>query len=125
MTAVATNLNQVYQAIGTLTANVEGLREDIQRAEKTRVADNDVANASRNVMQQRVGELAQEMQVVQSHIHTLQADVRDAKSVTDDVKRWRQMGIGALAIVGIGASALTWLVAHYFDPIVRFFFRGH
>lgn len=32
--------------------------------------------------------------------------VTDVKPVTDDVKRWRLMGMGALAVTGIGAASV-------------------
>lgn len=39
----------------------------------------------------------------------------DIRPVTDDVKRWRQMGLGALGVIGVGgaafASAVLWLLS--------------
>jgi hypothetical protein len=42
--------------------------------------------------------------------------LKDIKPVTDDVRRWRLMGMGALAIVGVGGAAIgstaLWLWDH-------------
>ncbi|WP_457584622.1 DUF1515 family protein [Ensifer canadensis] len=37
---------------------------------------------------------------------TIVSDVAEMKPVTDDVKRWMLMGIGALGVTGIAAMAL-------------------
>ncbi|WP_280140046.1 DUF1515 family protein [Rhizobium phaseoli] len=37
---------------------------------------------------------------------------------TDAVKMWRQRGIGALAIVGIGASAITFIVTKFGAAVI-------
>lgn len=50
----------------------------------------------------------------------MKTTVADMQTVTDEVKQWKQRGIGALAIVGFGASALTWIVTYYFDALSRF-----
>ena len=34
------------------------------------------------------------------------SDVSQMKPVTDDVKRWKRMGIGGLGVIGIGGIAL-------------------
>ena len=43
--------------------------------------------------------------------------------MTDEARAWKQRGIGALAIVGFGASGLTFIIQHYFDQITAWF-RG-
>lgn len=59
---------------------------------------------------------------IQANAERLASDVRymktmiteDLKPVTDDVKRWRVMGLGALGVIGIGGSAfgagILWLL---------------
>ncbi|KSV77529.1 hypothetical protein N183_19370 [Sinorhizobium sp. Sb3] len=47
----------------------------------------------------RVGDL-------EASVSTIDANVAEMKPVTDDVKRWKLMGIGALGVTGIAAMAL-------------------
>ncbi|ENN87647.1 hypothetical protein RHSP_45402 [Rhizobium freirei PRF 81] len=44
--------------------------------------------------------------------------VEKMKPTVDEVHAWKQRGIGALFIVGIGASALTFLITTYFSNIL-------
>jgi len=44
--------------------------------------------------------------------------VEKMKPTVDEVHAWKQRGIGALFIVGVGASALTFLLTTYFSNIV-------
>ena len=43
---------------------------------------------------------------VEVSVSSIGADVAEMKPVTDDVKRWKLMGIGALGVTGIAAMAL-------------------
>jgi len=36
----------------------------------------------------------------------VQEDVTEMKPVTEDVKRWKLMGLGALGVIGVGSMAL-------------------
>lgn len=47
--------------------------------------------------------------------------LEDIKPVTDDVKRWRLMGMGALAIVGLGGAALGSALLWVWDNILNKF----
>lgn len=62
------------------------------------------------------------LNIIQDQVESLVTDTRylkevlvdDVKPVTDDVKRWRLMGLGALGIIGIGGTAfgagMLWLL---------------
>jgi hypothetical protein len=43
---------------------------------------------------------------VEGSVAAVQEDVSEMRPVTDDVKRWKLMGVGALAVTGIGAMAM-------------------
>lgn len=47
----------------------------------------------------RVGE-------IEASVSAIGGDVAEMKPVTDDVRRWKLMGIGALGVTGIAAMAL-------------------
>jgi hypothetical protein len=43
---------------------------------------------------------------VEGNVAAVQEDKSEMKPVTDDVRRWKLMGVGALAVTEIGAMAL-------------------
>ncbi|NKJ03489.1 hypothetical protein FHT29_000434 [Rhizobium sp. SG741] len=43
---------------------------------------------------------------LETTIVTVQEDISEMKPVTDDVKRWKLMGLGALGMIGIAGIAL-------------------
>jgi hypothetical protein len=48
--------------------------------------------------------------------------VNDSKAVTDQVKQWKPMGMGAL-VVGIGGTALGVSIANSFEWFAKLFHR--
>lgn len=64
----------------------------------------------------RVGKLEGNMGLVQE-------DVAEMRPVTDDVKKWRTMGIGALGVVGLGGTALGASIVGFFDQLVKLVHR--
>jgi ElaB/YqjD/DUF883 family membrane-anchored ribosome-binding protein len=89
----------IDQKIGSLAAKVDMLIEASKRAE-------DKSDKSRAAMHKRVDELVDRVGGVEVVQAQTQKDITDMKPVTDDVKRWKIMGIGAMGIVGIAAAAL-------------------
>ncbi|MEZ2132423.1 MULTISPECIES: DUF1515 family protein [unclassified Sinorhizobium] len=88
----------VHQQLGMLLAKVESLHEAIRRSE-------DQSDAGRASMHRRLDEMVDRVGKVETSVVTVQEEVREMKPVTDDVRRWKLMGMGALAVVGIGAAA--------------------
>jgi glucose-6-phosphate isomerase len=119
----ATSNNDLYQAIGRLTATVEGLRRDIDASERRAGAENREADEKRAIVHRRMDEIISEVGDIKTDIATIRDDVTDAKAVTDDVKKWKLMGIGALGVVGIGGTALGVSLASSFEWIARLFQR--
>jgi len=104
---MTTQLDAISEAIGSLRAEVRGLTESSRRADEHR------ANVHR-----RVDELVDEIGDLKSDMATVKRDVSDTKEVTEEVKRWKLMGMGALGVTGIAAGSLGALVAAYWNKIV-------
>lgn len=118
-----TSLNDIYKAIGTLSAQVEGLRRDIDAFERRAGSENREADEKRAIVHRRMDEIVSEVADIKTDIATIRDDVVDAKAVTDDVKKWKLMGIGALGVVGIGGTALGVSLANSFEWLAKFFHR--
>lgn len=107
-------LDEISEAIGGLEQAVIGLRNDLQASE-SRSVDH------RATLHRRVDELVSDVGNLSVKVASMEATVTDSKAVTDDVKRWKLMGMGALAVVGLGGTALGVMVTNSLKAIARFF----
>lgn len=107
----------MHQQLGSLTAKVDMLIEATRRAEEK----SDVSRAS---MHRRLDEVVERVGDVEVNISAVQKDVTEMKPVTDDVRRWKLMGMGALGVIGIAGVAFG---VSFADALRRFvsFLTGH
>jgi len=113
------SLNEVYKAIGTLTAEVSGLRRDIQESDQRAAVSNRRADEHRTVMHRRVDELVAEVGGLKTDMVSVKRDLTDAKAVTEEVKRWKLMGLGALGVTGIAAGAIGSAITYFWSDLLR------
>jgi glucose-6-phosphate isomerase len=117
---VELNLNDIYKSIGGLTAEVQGLRRDMEASERRAFAENREADEKRAVVHRRMDEIANEVGEIKTDIAAITSQVADSKIVTDEVRKWKLMGLGALGVVGIGGTALGVSLANSFEWLTRF-----
>lgn len=89
----------VHRQLGELIAGVKNLEEAFRRSE-------DKSDASRASVHRRMDDLVDRIGKVEGTVLQVNEDVTEMKPVTDDVRRWKLMGLGALGVVGITAAAL-------------------
>jgi chromosome segregation ATPase len=118
-----TSLNDIYRAIGTLSAQVEGLRRDIDASERRAGAENREADEKRAQVHRRMDDLVNEVGDIKTDIATITTQVTDSKKVTDEVKKWKLMGLGALGVVGIAGTALGVSLANSFEWLAKLLHR--
>lgn len=90
-----------YQ-LGELAAEMRTLRDAMRRIQERA----DRAVESRAAPRRRMDELVGRVFHLETSTATIVADVAEMKPVTDGVKRWKPMGIGALSVTGIVGMAL-------------------
>lgn len=114
---MTTKLDDISEAIGSLRAEVRNLSQ--QLADSNKRADEHRFAIHRRVddLVRDVGDLGNSLVGVKHDVGVVREDVSDAKKVTDEVKQWKQRGIGALFVTGIASSALTALVIKYWHEI--------
>lgn len=103
----------MHQQIGTLTAKVDMILEAMRRSE-------DKADVSRASVHRRLDEMTDRVGKVEANVSTVQVDITEMKPITDDVRRWKLMGLGALGVVGIGGTALGITLAGVFHRLLEF-----
>lgn len=96
----------VHRQLGELTAGMRALQDTMRRIEEGAVRAEDKAATSRAAVHQRMDQLVDRVGDLETSVSTIDANVAEMKPVTDDVKRWKLMGIGALGVTGIAAMAL-------------------
>ena len=117
------SLHQIYKAIGSLEASVANLVKTIEQADKRAADSNRRADDHRAVIHKRVDDLVGEVGDLKTNVETMKADVKDSKQITDEVKEWKQRGVGALFVAGIAGTAIGGLIvgfiAYWWDVILR------
>jgi hypothetical protein len=96
----------VHRQLGELIAGMRGLQESVKRVEDQALRSEDKSAESRAVVHRRMDEISTRVGSVEASIASVKEDVIEMKPVTDDVKRWKVMGLGALGVVGIGGAVL-------------------
>lgn len=117
----------MHRQLGELVAGMRSLQDSIKRVEEQSRRSEDKSDQSRAAVHRRMDEMVvrvsgieQTMVVVKEDVSemkptvaalddtvsVMETDVKGMKPVTDDVKRWKLMGIGALGMIGIGGIAL-------------------
>lgn len=89
----------VHRQLGELIAGMKNLEEAFRRSE-------DKSDVSRASVHRRMDDLVDRVGKVEGAVGQVNEDIIEMKPVTDDVRRWKLMGIGALGMIGIGGIAL-------------------
>lgn len=89
----------MHQQMGEVLAEIRNLRDAFRQAEIK-------SDTSRATMHQRMDQLVDRVGKVEGGVAAVQEDVTEMKPVTDEVRRWKLMGMGALGVTGLAAMAL-------------------
>lgn len=87
------------RTLGMLLAEVRSLRSDIDRQERK-------SDESRAVMHRRIDDLVHRVGAIEGEFAVAKREVAEMKPVTDEVKKWKIMGMTALAVIGLGGAAM-------------------
>lgn len=109
----------VHQTLGQLLAEVENLNHEVSAIRTEMHQSEQKSDASRSAMHRRVDELVDTVGKVETGLAAAQKDITDMKPVTEDVRKWKLMGIGALGVVGIGGTAIGVALAGALENIAH------
>lgn len=84
----------VHRQLGELVAGVQNLQEAFRRSE-------DKSDVSRASVHRRMDEMVDRVGKLESSMSEVREDVGEMKPVTDQVRKWQLMGLGALGVTGI------------------------
>ncbi|WP_287310719.1 DUF1515 family protein [Mesorhizobium sp.] len=110
--ALAMAPTSVERTLGILLAKVEGIEKSIAAGDQHRA-----------VVHRRVDDLVEQVGDLNTEVAAMKGDVKDSKAITDEVKQWKQRGIGALFVSGIAGTALggvaVGFLAYWWEAIMR------
>jgi hypothetical protein len=96
----------LHQQMGELIASQRAIQEDLRRIEDKLQRSDDKSEESRSKMHRRIDDVVGTVSEVKTGVATLERDVKEMKPVTDELRRWKLLGMGALGMIGVGGIAL-------------------
>lgn len=109
----------VERTLGILLAKVEGIEKSIQRGDEHRATVHRRIDEAVSELADLRTEVKTEFATVTADVAAVKSDVADTKKVTDEVTRWKLMGLGALGVTGIAAGAVASTLTYYWQDIWR------
>jgi hypothetical protein len=113
-----TSLNEINRTLGTIVGKLDGIVRDIADIRDDMSDSESKSDISRAGMHRRLDEVVTRTGYLESDMLAVKNDMSKVKNVTDDVTRWKQVGMGALAVTGLASSAITALLAAYWHQIL-------
>lgn len=102
-------LNQIFDRLGRLDAKVDAIAEQGESAAESRAA----IYRKIDDLTLRATHLETDVLAMKNAIHN------DIRPVTDEVKAWKQRGMGALAFAGIAGTALGGAAVWFWQQILQ------
>lgn len=104
----ATGSASVERTLGMILGALEAIDGRLERADE-----------SRAVIHRRMDELVGRTGDLESEVRPITADMTEVKAVTDEVTRWKQMGLGALGVTGLAAGAIGSALTYFWSDLMR------
>lgn len=92
--------------LAEMRAEIRHIGQDVAELKDETKARQDKADESRARVHQRLDMVVERVGALEGKQKAVTDTVADMKQVTDEVKRWKIMGMTSLSIAGIGAAAL-------------------
>lgn len=109
---MAASLNEIYDRLGRLAATVEGLADHLERQDAK-------SEASRSNMHRRLDEVVVRVGFLESDMTAIKGTTSSMKEVTDEVRQWKQRGLGALGVIGIAGAALGGATVYFWGQLLQ------
>jgi hypothetical protein len=106
------SLNEIYDRLGRLTATVEGVSEHLERQDQKSVV-------SRAAMHKRLDDVVLRVGYLESDVGAIKTTTSSMQEVTDEVVQWKQRGLGALGVIGIGGAVLGGATVWFWGQILQ------
>lgn len=109
--------NEIYDRLGQLTATMKAVSDHLERQDKN-------SASSRANMHRRLDEVVVRVGSLEGDMASIKITTAGVKEVTDEVRQWKQRGLGALGVIGIGGTVLGGALVWFFGQLVEYI-RGY
>jgi len=120
---MADNMNEVNRTLGVVLGKLEFLIKEVRDIRDDMTYSEGKSDTSRASIHKRLDEVVNRTGSLEGKMISVESTLAEVRETTDQVERWRLMGLGALGITGIAAGSLGAVVTAYWDSIVKVF-RG-
>ncbi len=111
---MANDIDNISMLLGDIRGSLRALESKVDTNNNRAEASSAKVMATLEEQDERLDELADSSRLMRTELTGITTTVTDSKMVTDDVKRWRQLGLGIIGLVGIAAAwiggNLSWLL---------------
>lgn len=120
----------IEATLAELAVEIRHMRDDITEMKAQTQRDQDRAGQSRDKVHARLDDVAKSVTVLEEQrktdadrLDTIAAAIASrldsVETVTNEVKRWKIMGMTSISIVGIGAAAFGITFADFFKRLLQ------
>jgi len=117
------NMNELNRTLGIVLGEIDFLIKEVKDIRDDMTDSEGKSDTSRASIHRRLDEVVQRTGSLEGKMGSVERTVDEVKVVTEQVERWRLMGLGALGITGLAAGSIGAFFAAYWDSIVKVF-RG-
>lgn len=96
----------LHQQIGELIAGLRELKEDNRELKDMLTSSERSSSEHRRLLHDKIEAVADKVVAIDNRVVVTEKDVTFMKPITEDIQRWKLIGIGALGMVGIAGTAL-------------------
>lgn len=101
---MANDIDNISMLLGDIRGSLRALESKVDTNNNRAETASAKVMATLEEQDERLDGLAHDSRLMRSELTGLADIVTDSKMVTDDVKRWRQLGLGVIGLVGVGAA---------------------
>lgn len=91
--------------LAEMRVEIRHMREDIAKMKDEQNARQDKADESRARVHQRLDIMTERVGALEGSHKSMTETVNDMQEITDEVRRWKIMGMTSLSMAGVGAAA--------------------
>lgn len=101
---VASDIDNISLLLGDIRGSLRALESKVDTNNTHAEHASTTLLTALREQDQRLDKLASDSRLMREQLDDVIAIAGDSKIVTDDVKRWRQLGLGVIGLVGIAAA---------------------
>lgn len=101
---MANDIDNISMLLGDIRGSLRALESKVDTNNNRAEASSAKVMATLEEQDERLDGMVHDTRLMRDQLAGVTVIANDSKLVTDDVKRWRQLGLGIIGLVGVGAA---------------------